>query len=131
MQSVGAGVSELEVTVFLLNHSVLREKGLTWGSDHTCILLIGDADNTALCKQKIRYYSLGCVAQLVLLVLLCSDTQLLNRGMYTRKLVVPRAKGGDELKGHYISLTRVGVDVHEAFTPKYTTAPAKQKVWPS
>lgn len=55
MQSVGANESELEVTVLLLNHSVLKEKGLTWGSDHTCMLLIGDADNTVLCKQRIRY----------------------------------------------------------------------------
>ena len=63
MQSVGGSVSELEVTVLLLNHNVLKEKGLTWGTDHTSILLIGDADNKTLCKQKIRYYSSKSVLQ--------------------------------------------------------------------
>lgn len=51
-----------------------------------------------------------------------SDSRLLDGGKYSRKLVVQRARAGDELKIHYISLTRVGVDVHEVFTPKYTTS---------
>ena len=50
-----------------------------------------------------------------------SDSQLLAGGKYTRKLSVQRSKAGDELKIHYISLDRVGMDVHEVFTPKYTS----------
>ncbi len=46
---------ELEVTVALVNHAVLSEKGTTWQGTHSCMLLIGDADNTVLCKQKLRF----------------------------------------------------------------------------
>lgn len=46
---------ELEVTVSLVNHAVLAEKGTTWQGTHTCMLLIGDADNSVLCKQKLRF----------------------------------------------------------------------------
>lgn len=45
---------ELEVTVLLVNYTVLKEKGTTWGSAHNCMLLVGDADNSVLCKQRIR-----------------------------------------------------------------------------
>lgn len=40
--------------MLLVNHEVLKEKGTTWGNVHTCMLLVGDADNTAICKQRIR-----------------------------------------------------------------------------
>ena len=46
---------ELEVTIALVNHAVLSERGSTWQGTHSCMLLIGDANNTALCKQKLRF----------------------------------------------------------------------------
>jgi len=56
-------------------------------------------------------------------LILCSDSQLLDRGRYTRKLIIQRSCAGDALKIHYISLEHVGVDVFDTFTPKYMTAP--------
>ena len=57
-----------------------------------------------------------------------SDSQLLECGRYTRKLVFQRSSAGDGLKLYYISLDHVGVDVHETFTPKYSSPPATTRV---
>lgn len=50
--------SELEVTIFLVNHVTMKDKGATWPLSHMCLLLIGDASNKVLCKQKIRLENL-------------------------------------------------------------------------
>ncbi len=55
-----------------------------------------------------------------LLCLVTSDSQLLNNGQYTRKLVVQRSTAGDCLKVYYVSLDHVGIDVYETFNPKYS-----------
>ena len=48
--------AELIVTVSLTNHSLLREAtaGATLGPSHTSMLLVGDATDSLLCKQRIR-----------------------------------------------------------------------------
>ena len=77
--------------------------GNTFGLNHSSLLLIGDADHRVLCKQRI------------------SDSQLMNAGQFSRKLSVQRAKAGDEVKVHFVSLEKVGTDVKEVFTPRYKT----------
>ena len=51
--SLSAQQAELTVLVQLVNHALLKEAGSTAGPAHTCLLLIGDADNRVLVKQKL------------------------------------------------------------------------------
>jgi ATP-dependent DNA helicase HFM1/MER3 len=97
--------AELAVTVSLTNHSALSDTTIgrpTLGHNHTSILLVGDSADNTLCKQRIR------------------DSQLLAGGQFTRRLTVHRTSDSDEIQVYYISMEYVGLDCHEAFTPRYT-----------
>lgn len=45
--------ADLVVSVELLNQALLKEVATT-GPSHTCMILIGDADNQVVCKQRVR-----------------------------------------------------------------------------
>ncbi len=57
------------------------------------------------------------------LLIFSSDSQLMSGGKYSRKVSVQRARAGDKLRAHYISLDRVGVDNQEVFSPSYSNPP--------
>ncbi len=46
--------SEITVTVTMPNKELVG-KGTAVGPTHTCVLLVGDADNNIVYKAKIRY----------------------------------------------------------------------------
>lgn len=64
---------------------------------------MGDSDDRILCKQRV------------------TDSQLMTSGQLCRKLSVQRAKAGDEVRVHLVSVEKVGTDVEEVFTPRYST----------
>ncbi|XP_078484330.1 putative ATP-dependent DNA helicase HFM1 [Ciona intestinalis] len=103
-QSKKHGTTECSITiqVLLKNAQDIKVKS-TAGKKHTCLLLVGDADNTALLRQKI------------------SDTLLIstNDNMWIRNINVTRALKGDELSVNLISLEWVGLDVESTYTPYY------------
>ena len=79
--------------------------GNTFGPNHASYLLVGDADDRIVYKQRV------------------TDSQLMNSGQLSRKLSVQRAKAGDEVRVHLVSIEKVGADVEEVFTPHYSTPP--------
>ena len=103
---ISAQHCDLLITILLTNHTLLKEIGSTFGSSHASLLLIGDADGKVLCKQRI------------------SDSHLFVGGQFSRKLSLQRPKTGDDIRVHFVSLEKVGTDVEEMFTPRYTTAPS-------
>lgn len=103
--NVTAQYCELSITVNLTNHILLKEMGNTFGPNHASYLLVGDADNHILCKQRV------------------TDSQLMSSGQLCRKLSVQRAKAEDEVRVHFVSVEKVGADVEEVFTPRYSTPP--------
>ena len=102
--------SDLTISIHLTNHSLLKEIGSTFGASHASLLLVGDADDRVLCKQRI------------------SDSQLMGCGRFSRKLSLQRARAGDEVRVHFVSLEKVGTDVGEVFTPRYTTPPISDAI---
>ncbi|GBN45585.1 putative ATP-dependent DNA helicase HFM1 [Araneus ventricosus] len=78
----------------------LQERRTTYDS-HGCTLLVGNADNDIIMIKKIR------------------DFQLLEMGRWSKRLDVPRAQKGDNLRIHWISDSYVGLDVHKSFVIQY------------
>ena len=101
---------DLSITIHLTNHTLLKEIGNTFGANHSSLLLVGDANDRVLCRQRI------------------SDSQLMGCGQYTRKLSLQRARAGDELRIHFVSLDKVGSDMEEKFTPRYSTPPISDTI---
>uniref|UniRef100_A0A4W3HMA5 Probable ATP-dependent DNA helicase HFM1 n=1 Tax=Callorhinchus milii TaxID=7868 RepID=A0A4W3HMA5_CALMI len=79
-----ASVSEILVTVNLTNYEQLQKRR-TAPDNHFTSLIIGDADNKVVFKQKI------------------TDSLLLKSGKYTKKIEVRRAHKGEELSIKLIS----------------------------
>lgn len=79
--------------------------GNTFGPNHASYLLVGDADDRILCKQRV------------------TDSQLMTFGQLIRKMSTQRAKAGDEVRVYFVSLEKVGTDVEEVFTPRYSAPP--------
>ena len=80
--------------------------GNTFGPSHASYLLVGDADDSILCKQRV------------------TDSQLVTSGgQLIRKLSIQRAKAGDEVRVHFVSIEKVGTDAEEVFTPRYLIPP--------
>jgi len=50
---VAANSAELLITVRLSNADVVADKN-TAGAGHTCVLLVGDRDNTVVYKARVR-----------------------------------------------------------------------------
>ncbi|KAI8504903.1 ATP-dependent DNA helicase MER3 [Branchiostoma belcheri] len=96
-------VAELTIVISLNNYQSLKEK-VTAGRNHMCVLLIGDADNNIICKQRL------------------SDSTLMNSGTWTKKVEVKRANKGDDLSINFISQDYVGLDVQSTYTPFYSGA---------
>ncbi|XP_035691410.1 LOW QUALITY PROTEIN: probable ATP-dependent DNA helicase HFM1 [Branchiostoma floridae] len=94
-------VAELTIVISLNNYQSLKDKA-TAGKNHMCVLLIGDADNNVLCKQRL------------------SDSTLMNSGTWTKKVEVKRANKGDDLSINFISQDYVGLDVQSTYTPFYS-----------
>ncbi|GFT18088.1 probable ATP-dependent DNA helicase HFM1 [Nephila pilipes] len=90
------------ITVLLKNCKELKERRTTF-DNHGCTLLVGNADNDIILFKKIR------------------DIQLLEMGLWSRKVDVPRAQKGDQLHIHWISDSYVGLDVHKSFVIQYET----------
>ena len=80
--------------------------GNTFGPNHASYLLVGDADDHTLCKQRV------------------TDSQLMTSGgQLVRKLSIQRARAGDEVRVHLVSIEKIGTDMEEVFTPRYSTPP--------
>ncbi|XP_060602890.1 probable ATP-dependent DNA helicase HFM1 [Ruditapes philippinarum] len=80
---------------------ITNREALTNSTGHTCTLLVGDADNKVIFKQRIM------------------DALLLKEICWTKKLEVKRADKGPDLSVHYISQDWVGLDVECTYTPNY------------
>ncbi|XP_038649736.1 probable ATP-dependent DNA helicase HFM1 isoform X2 [Scyliorhinus canicula] len=77
-------MAEIIVTITLTNYEQLRKKRTAPDNHHTS-LIIGDADNQVVYKQKI------------------TDSALLRSGSWTKKIEVKRALKGEELSVNLIS----------------------------
>ncbi|XP_071476850.1 probable ATP-dependent DNA helicase HFM1 [Diadema antillarum] len=93
--------AELSITVSLLNWEQLSEKQTT-KRNHSCLLLLGDADNKVVYKQRIM------------------DNQLLQSGVWTRRVEVKRALKGEDISINLVSQDYVGLDVQNVYTPFYS-----------
>eukprot|EP00057_Strongylocentrotus_purpuratus_P010440 XP_011664914.1 PREDICTED: probable ATP-dependent DNA helicase HFM1 [Strongylocentrotus purpuratus] len=93
--------AELNITVCLQNHEAVAQKQTT-KPNHMVILLIGDADNKVVYKQRV------------------ADSQLVQSGMWMRKVEVKRAIKGEELNINLISQDFVGLDVQSSYSPFYS-----------
>ncbi|XP_041453765.1 probable ATP-dependent DNA helicase HFM1 [Lytechinus variegatus] len=93
--------AELNITVCLQNHEKVAGKQTT-KLNHNVILLIGDANNKVVYKQRI------------------ADSQLLQSGIWMRKIEVKRAMKGEDLSINLISQDFVGLDVQSVYTPFYS-----------
>ncbi|XP_043376622.1 probable ATP-dependent DNA helicase HFM1 isoform X5 [Chelonia mydas] len=93
-------VAEILVTIILTNFEQLQIKR-TAPDFHYVTLLIGDADNQVVFKQKIM------------------DSVLLKNGNWTKKIEVKRALKSEELSINLISSEYVGVDIQQNYTAFY------------
>ncbi|XP_022085821.1 probable ATP-dependent DNA helicase HFM1 [Acanthaster planci] len=93
--------AEITVTITLMNRAKLAEKQ-TAKRSHGCLLLIGDADNCIVYKQRI------------------TDIQLLRGGPWCKRIDVKRANKAEELSINLISQDYVGLDVQNTYTPFYS-----------
>ncbi|XP_007885537.1 probable ATP-dependent DNA helicase HFM1 [Callorhinchus milii] len=96
-----ASVSEILVTVNLTNYEQLQKRR-TAPDNHFTSLIIGDADNKVVFKQKI------------------TDSLLLKSGKYTKKIEVRRAHKGEELSIKLISSDYVGLDIQQTYIAFYS-----------
>ncbi|XP_028920043.1 probable ATP-dependent DNA helicase HFM1 [Ornithorhynchus anatinus] len=117
----GETVAEILVTVILSNFKQLQTKR-TAPDSHYVTLLIGNADNQVVFKQKIM------------------DSALLKTGNWTRKLEAKRALKSEDLSINLISSEYVGLDIRQKFTAFYlgpkvfgsrTVMPRKSETEPS
>nr|XP_032628931.1 probable ATP-dependent DNA helicase HFM1 [Chelonoidis abingdonii] len=93
-------VAEILVTIILTNFEQLQIKR-TAPDFHYVTLIIGDADNQVVFKQKIM------------------DSVLLKNGNWTKKIEVKRALKSEELSINLISSEYVGVDIQQNYTAFY------------
>ncbi|CAM5161992.1 unnamed protein product [Natator depressus] len=93
-------VAEILVTIILTNFEQLQIKR-TAPDFHYVTILIGDADNQVVFKQKIM------------------DSVLLKNGNWTKKIEVKRALKSEELSMNLISSEYVGVDIQQNYTAFY------------
>ncbi|XP_044884213.1 probable ATP-dependent DNA helicase HFM1 isoform X1 [Mauremys mutica] len=93
-------VAEILVTIILTNFEQLQIKR-TAPDFHYVTLIIGDADNQVVFKQKIM------------------DSVLLKNGNWTKKIEVKRALKSEELSINLISSEYVGVDIQQTYTAFY------------
>ncbi|XP_034635931.1 probable ATP-dependent DNA helicase HFM1 [Trachemys scripta elegans] len=93
-------VAEILVTIILTNFEQLQIKR-TAPDFHYVTLIIGDADNQVVFKQKIM------------------DSVLLKNGNWTKKIEVKRALKSDELSINLISSEYVGVDIQQNYSAFY------------
>ncbi|XP_019061682.1 probable ATP-dependent DNA helicase HFM1 isoform X2 [Fukomys damarensis] len=93
--------AEILVTIILRNFEQLQTKRTTPNSHYTT-LIIGDADNQVVFKQKIL------------------DSVLLKAGNWTKKIDVRRALISEDLNINLISSDLVGLDIQQKFTVFYS-----------
>ncbi|XP_071790611.1 uncharacterized protein [Asterias amurensis] len=93
--------AEITLTIGLMNQESLAKKR-TAKTYHGCMLLIGDADNKVVFKQRIM------------------DSQLVRSGAWSKKIYIKRAKGAEQLSVNLISQDYVGLDVQSSYTPFYS-----------
>ncbi|KAM9129912.1 putative ATP-dependent DNA helicase HFM1 [Pangshura tecta] len=93
-------VAEILVTIILTNFEQLQIKR-TAPDFHYVTLIIGDADNQVVFKQKIM------------------DSVLLKNGNWTKKIEVKRALKSEELNINLISSEYVGMDIQQTYTAFY------------
>ncbi|XP_067894141.1 probable ATP-dependent DNA helicase HFM1 [Heterodontus francisci] len=96
-----ASVAEIIVTITLTNYEQLRKKR-TAPDNHYTSLIIGDADNQVVYKQKI------------------TDSALFKSGSWTKKIEVKRAFKGEELSVNLISSEYVGLDIQQKYSAFYS-----------
>ncbi|KAM4722895.1 putative ATP-dependent DNA helicase HFM1 [Rhinophrynus dorsalis] len=92
--------AEVVVTVMLTNFENLQKKR-TAPDSHYVTLVIGDADNQVVFKQKIM------------------DSALLKTGSWTRKFEIKRASKSTDLSVNLISSEYVGFDIQQKFSVFY------------
>ncbi|XP_029473514.1 probable ATP-dependent DNA helicase HFM1 [Rhinatrema bivittatum] len=95
-----ATIAEIIVTLVLTNYEQLQNKR-TAPDSHYVSLVIGDADNQMIFKQKIM------------------DSALLKNGSWTRKVDIKRAIKSEELSINVISSEYVGLDIQQKYTVFY------------
>ncbi|XP_030062595.1 putative ATP-dependent DNA helicase HFM1 [Microcaecilia unicolor] len=96
-----ATTAEIIVTIALTNYKLLQNKR-TAPDSHYVTLVIGDADNQVVYKQKVM------------------DSALLKTGSWTKKVDVKRAVKSEELSINVISSEYVGLDIQQKYTVFYT-----------
>ncbi|XP_060685587.1 probable ATP-dependent DNA helicase HFM1 [Hemiscyllium ocellatum] len=94
-------VAEIIVKITLTNYQQLWEKR-TAPDNHHVSLIIGDADNQVVYKQKI------------------TDSALLKSGSWMKKIEVKRAFKGEELSVNLISSEYVGLDIQQKYSVFYS-----------
>ncbi|KAM4642183.1 putative ATP-dependent DNA helicase HFM1 [Discoglossus pictus] len=93
-------VAEIIVTILLKNFEQLQKKR-TAPDFHYVSLIIGDADNKIVFKQKIM------------------DSALLKTGSWIKKIEMKRATNSEELSVNLISSEYVGLDIQQTFSVFY------------
>nr|XP_013816665.1 PREDICTED: probable ATP-dependent DNA helicase HFM1 [Apteryx mantelli mantelli] len=93
-------LAEILVTIKLTNFEQLQTKR-TAPDFHYVTLVVGDADNQVIFKQKIM------------------DSVLLKTGNWTKKIEVKRAVKSEDFSINLISSDYVGLDVQQAYTAFY------------
>ncbi|XP_075471666.1 putative ATP-dependent DNA helicase HFM1 isoform X2 [Ascaphus truei] len=93
-------VAEIVVTILLTNFEQLQKKR-TAPDLHYVTLIIGDADNQVVFKQKIM------------------DSALLKTGSWTKKIEIKRASTSEDVSVNLISSEYVGMDIQQKFCAFY------------
>ncbi|XP_053549099.1 probable ATP-dependent DNA helicase HFM1 [Bombina bombina] len=93
-------IAEVVATIVLKNFEQLQKKR-TAPVSHYVTLLIGDADNEVVFKQKIM------------------DSALIKTGTWTKKIEIKRAIKSEELSINLISSDYVGLDIQQKFCVFY------------
>ncbi|XP_069795276.1 probable ATP-dependent DNA helicase HFM1 isoform X2 [Narcine bancroftii] len=96
-----ASVAEIVVTITLTNYDQLQ-KMRTAADSHYTSLIIGDADNQVIYKQKI------------------TDSALLKTGSWSKKIEVKQPLKSEELSVNLISSDYVGLDIQQKYTVFYS-----------
>ncbi|KAK3739517.1 hypothetical protein QZH41_016197 [Actinostola sp. cb2023] len=93
--------SEILLTVTMTNW-IKRQSATGSRRTHFCILLIGDADNKVVYRQRL------------------GDAVFSNDGVWSKTIDVRRASASPELSINLVSQDYVGVDVTSTFSPYYS-----------